>query len=172
MQYYPYKYLMDFPGGGDEPYIKKKLFTFDSPRSHQGYMVWVEVYENHFYAVKFHLRRDKNNPNRYSVMSGYGEARPVINTCMRIMMEIGESDPLSSFGFIGAHMEDESECNTKRHRVYCKIVATYFSDVHFKHLEFTNKSAYVLLRRRMLELKPDIEQQMQRRFMELYPYFE
>lgn len=164
---------MNFPADGTEPFAMKKLYTFTSTRTKQGYMVWVEVYDSHFYAVKFHLRRDKNNKNRYSVMSGLGEARPVINTCVRIMSEIAGADELSSFGFIGAGMVGEKNTNnTKRFKVYRRLMATYFSEEFFLHLSYVEKSAYVLLRRKMLEMNPGIEEMLQRRFVELYPYFE
>ncbi len=164
---------MNFYADGADLFAMKKLYTFNSSRTKQGYMVWVEVYENHFYAVKFHLRKDKNNKNRYSVMSGLGEARPVINTCVSIMSEIAGLDELSSFGFIGAGMVGEINTNnTKRFKVYCRLMATYFSEEFFLHLSYVEKSAYVLLRRKMQEENPDIVEVLQRRFTELYPYFE
>ena len=135
-------------------------------------MVWVERYEHHFYAIKFHLRRDKNNKERYSVMSGLGEARPVINTCIRIMMDIAEKDVLSSFGFIGASMIQESTINTKRFRVYRRIMATYVSEEHFEHRFNVKKSTYILLRKKAMEENPTLEQQIQESFTRLYPYFE
>lgn len=92
----------------------KLLYTFKSPMSHQWYWVWVKVYQRDFYAVKFHLKAHRNSPNKYSLMSGLNEARPVINTCIVIMQEIGSINPRASFGFIGANMQNESDVNTKR----------------------------------------------------------
>lgn len=89
----------------------KLLYTFKSPKSHQWYWVWVEVYQCDFYAVKFHLKAHQDSPNKYSLMTGLNEARPVINTCIAIMHEIGNINPHSSFGFIGANMQDESDVN-------------------------------------------------------------
>ena len=66
----------------------KLLYTFKSPKSHQWYWVWVEVYQCDFYAVKFHLKAHRDSPNKYSLMTGLNEARPVINTCIAIMHEI------------------------------------------------------------------------------------
>ena len=172
MSYYPYRFVMNYKGGVDDPYAQKTLYTFNSPRSHQGYMVWVEEYEHHFYAIKFHLRKDKNNKDRYSVMTGLGEARPVINTCIRIMLDIANRDELSSFGFIGASMLQETTINTKRFRVYRRIMATYVSEEHFEHRFNIKKSTYILLRRQAMKENPNLEHQIQEKFIQLYPYFE
>ena len=50
----------------------KLLYTFKSPKSHQWYWVWVEVYQCDFYAVKFHLKAHRNSLNKYSLMTGLG----------------------------------------------------------------------------------------------------
>ncbi len=92
-------------------FFLRLLYTFKSPKSHQWYWVWVEVYQCDFYAVKFHLKAHRDSPNKYSLMTGLNEARPVINTCIAIMHEIGNINPHSSFGFIGANMQDESDVN-------------------------------------------------------------
>lgn len=172
MTSYPYRFIMNYKGGAEEPYTQKMLYTFDFPRTSQGYMVWVEKYEHHFYAIKFHLRKDKANKNRYNVMTGLGEARPVINTCIQIMPDIAKADELSSFGFIGASMLQESTINTKRFRVYRRIMATYVSEEHFEHRFNVKKSTYILLRRRAMEKNPNLEHLIQERFVQWYPYFE
>ena len=48
----------------------KLLYTFKSPKSHQWYWVWVEVYQCDFYAVKFHLKAHRNSLNKYSLITG------------------------------------------------------------------------------------------------------
>lgn len=86
----------------------KLLYTFKSPKSHQWYWVWVEVYEHDMYAIKFHLKAHRDSHDKYSLMTGLNEARPVINTCIAIMQEIAQLNPHASFGFIGANMEYET----------------------------------------------------------------
>lgn len=103
--HYPYHFVQrvdEYQTSGKEDFLKYKLlYTFKSPKSHQWYWVWGEVYARDLYAVKFHLKTHRNSPNKYSLMTGLHEARPVINTCIAIMQEIGNVDPHSSFGFIG-----------------------------------------------------------------------
>lgn len=47
----------------DDPFLQFKwLYSFDSIMTHHTYWVWVEVYGDHFYAVKFHLKEHKDSP--------------------------------------------------------------------------------------------------------------
>lgn len=157
----------------DSSFLKYKLlYTFNSFKSHQWYWVWVEVYDYHFYAIKFHLKAHRNSRNKYSLMTGFNEARPVINTCIFIMQEIADKDKESSFGFIGANSAGESVCLTKRFRVYSRIMATYFAENIFEHYMDVQKSAYMLIRKTVLENHTDFLQKINAEFVRLYEYFE
>lgn len=173
LSYYPFRFVQNFHGPGGNGFLKyKQLYSFVSPRSHQTYWAWVEVYDCHFYAIKFHLKSHRLSPNKYQLMTGYGEARPVINTCIQIMVDVAQRDHRASFGFVGANMKGEPENNTKRFRVYRRFMATFFSDVEFEHLSFTEKSAYVLVRRSELNATPELLTELNNRFIQMYPYFE
>lgn len=173
LSYYPYRFVQNFYDTGDNKFLKyKQLYSFVSPRSHQTYWAWVEVYENNFYAIKFHLKEHRLSPHKYQLMTGYGEARPVINTCIQIMVDIARDDSQASFGFVGANMIGEPVENTKRFRVYRRFMATFFSDRQFEHLYYIEKSAYVMLRRTKLDANPSLVATLNQRFAEMYPYFE
>ena len=100
--HYPYRFVQRIEDAySQNSFLKYKLlYTFKSSKSHLWYWVWVEVYDYDFYAVKFHLKAHRDSKNKYSLMTGLNEARPVINTCIAIMQEIGNKNPNSSFGFI------------------------------------------------------------------------
>lgn len=171
--YYPFRYLRSFNETGDDEYLQCKwLYSFDSPRTHRTYWVWVEVYEDHFYAVKFHLKEHKDSPRKYHLLTGLNEVRPVVNTCIMIMREIAEKDPLSSFGFIGANSEGETTVETKRYRVYQRLINTYFGGETFKHYFFPTYSAYIMLRATVAEKDPLIVERVSERFILMYDYFE
>jgi hypothetical protein len=51
---------------------------------------------------------------------------------MNVMFDIFKENPRASFGFIGANCENEDVANTKRYRVYNKIVATQVSEEKFE----------------------------------------
>lgn len=171
--HYNYRFVQRVDNPLKDDFLKYKLlYSFKSPKSRQWYWVWVEVYERDFYAVKFHLKAHRDSEYKYSLMTGYNEARPVINTCIAIMHEIANVNPHASFGFIGANMETESETNTKRFRVYSRFMASYFSQQIFKHFVVFSKSAYILVRQTELKLHPDLLDDINTKFKQLYPYFE
>lgn len=105
-------------------------------------------------------------------MTGLNEARPVINTCIAIMQEICNINPHASFGFIGANMQDESDVNTKRFRVYKRFMATYFREELFEHFFNIKKSSYLLIRREELSTHPNLLNELELKFKELYSYFD
>jgi len=173
LRHYPYHFVQRVSDVSCNGFLRYKLlYAFKSTKSHQWYWVWVEVYEDDFYALKFHLKAHRNSPNKYSLMTGLNEARAVINTCIAVMLEIASVNERASFGFIGASMETESEVNTKRFRVYKRFMATYFSEDAFVHLFNIRKSSYVLIRKSELARKPGLISELDEKFMRLYPYFE
>ncbi len=171
LNYYPYRFsriVNEFGYSGNSFLKQKQLYTFRSPKSKQTYWVWIEVYEHDFYAIKFHLKAHRYSERKYSLMTGFNEARPVINTCIAIMLEISKRNPHASFGFIGANMEDESTYITKRFRIYSTLMATYFNAQIFKHLTVLEKSAYMLIRRSVLEQKPYLLAELNSKFCQMY----
>ena len=114
----------------------------------------------------------KSTPHRYNIMTGLNEPRQCIKTCMAIMDEVAQKDPLASFGFIGANMENETEIYTKRFRVYERYTTSYFDTKHFEHHVNYAKSAYLLVNRRQLEERPTLLDEIVEGFKELYPYFD
>lgn len=92
------------------------------------------------------------------------------------MLEINGKDQLSSFGFIGSHTESEkkheSKSNTQRYRIYKRIMVTYFSELHFKHVTNIDKSTYMLIRRSELESNPNLIDLLETLFADYYAYFE
>lgn len=84
---YPYHLVqrVDDPSISQNSFLKYKLlYSFKSPKSHQWYWVWVEVYMHNMYAVKFHLKSHRDSRNKYSIMTGLNEPRAVVNTCVAI----------------------------------------------------------------------------------------
>ena len=175
ISHYPYRFVqrIDEQAASLNSFLKYKLlYTFKSPKSHQWYWVWVEVYERNLYAVKFHLKAHRQSPDKYSLMTGLNEARPVIHTCIAIMQEISEKDKRASFGFIGANMKDETVGYTKRFKVYSRMMATYFSEEVFEHFLLVSKSAYLLIRKSELAVHPDLLQDLNAGFKRLYDCFD
>ena len=85
------------------------------------------------------------------------------------MALIAKENELSSFGFIGANMAGESVENTKRYRIYSRLAATYVSEGLFEHHINVRKSAYILVRKKALEMNPNLIDVVNRKFIEMYP---
>ncbi len=172
--HYPYLFRRSFRNDDSSlpDLLYKWLYSFKSQKTHQVYWVWVEVYNEHFYAIKFHLKQHRDSQNKYRILTKLNEVRPVINTCVAIMQEVASNDPLSSFGFIGANMEGESTVETKRYRIYRRVISTLFGNELFEHFFFPAKSAYVMLRLSVLKDDPTIVQRVSESFIKMYDYFE
>jgi len=175
IEHYPYRFVKKViePWDGPQGFLLHRLlYSFKSPKSHQTYWVWIEVYKHHFYAVKFHLKAHRSSEHKYNLMTGLNEARQCIRTCMAVMEEVALSDPHASFGFIGANKLDEDEANTKRFRVYRRFMLTNFGNEEYEHYENWEKSAYMLINRKYLAAHPGLMEEIVSGFRELYPYFD
>jgi hypothetical protein len=87
------------------------------------------------------------------------------------MLSIYQKDENASFGFIGANsLNEDSTVETKRYRVYSRIVATYFSNKHFFHKENKERSAYMLVNNKMLATNPKLVEEIESFFDSLYTF--
>ena len=148
------------------------IYHFRSTRTKKWYIVRVEQYPNDFYGIKFYLKDDRLNPHKYNRLTGLNEPRPIIYTCIAILMELAEQNPNASFGFIGANLLGESERETKRFRVYRRVLTTYFSEEHFLHYQIVEKSAYALVRRHVVDNNPEIIKEISTYFSDNYTDFD
>jgi hypothetical protein len=77
---------------------------------------------------------------------------------MNIMLnEVCAKDEMASVGFVGANKEGEDPSNTQRFRIYQTLVLTCVraNDV-YEHFANEEKSAYILIPRKALEINPDL----------------
>lgn len=168
---YSYKFVQNFnKSSGHLKY--KRLYTFKSTKSNQWYWVWIECYDHNMYAIKFHLKAHRLSHRKYNLLSSTFEPRKIVFTCIQIMLSIYQEDDHASFGFIGSNLEDEGTSNTKRFKFYRSIMATYFSERHFTHIETPDKSAYLMVNNIELENNPNLITDIQNGFIEEYAYFE
>jgi len=169
---YPFLFIQNME---DEQHVAKlvKMYRFKSTKSNLTYIVRVEVYQLHVYAIKFYLKTNRNSPNKYKLTTNTNEPLRIINTCINIMLSICQDDAKTSFGFIGSNgMDEDTYCCTKRYRVYSKIMARRFSDEKFYHMENKGKSTYLMLNREMLRSNPNMVNDIQKFFASQYDYFD
>lgn len=115
-----------------------------------------------FYGIKFYLHSTRwSESSRYRIATGFGNASAVIITCVQIMLYFLQKNPYASFGFIGAQgFNEASGANTKRFRLYHRIMEYFFSPVRFNHYVIEEKSVYLILNKQedSGRLLPKIEQ--------------
>lgn len=166
--------------------VPELFYTFTSPKTEKTYYVHIEMHPNHFYGVKFHLKDHKKLKAKYNIVTNLNEVRPVIYTCIKIMLDINDKDPLSSFGFIGSNtlakikrehgklkyiesVEDKS--NTSRYRIYRRIMVTFFSEEIFEHVYNEEYSTYLMVRQKELKNNPNLIDEISAYFYDNYNDF-
>lgn len=94
-------------GSGD--LLETYLYSFKSPKTHMRYIAEVEHYNLDLYAIKFYLKSHQNSKDKFTVLTNLHEARPVIYTCIAILIDIFHQNNKASFAFIGSPSPKEIE---------------------------------------------------------------
>ena len=155
---YDYRYVSNLPLNNEpEEILARMLYSFRSSQTNQTYWVIVDKCENDIFVVKFHLKAHRHSENKYCILTNLHEARSVVYTCLMIIKdEIGAKHPSASIGFVGASLEGESERNNKRFRFYSKFVQTHIDLYTYEHFANEEKSAYILIPRKALDINPTL----------------
>jgi hypothetical protein len=125
------------------------LFIYSFKTDKAKYLVEVELYVDNIYILKFYKRANKNNKERYNLLTNEGRCSRIIGTCFNIFLEIYKSNNLASFGFIGAYTIDhkakkvEGKDNTKRYRIYTKAMINYFGEETYTYFDAPQQSFYI-----------------------------
>ncbi len=151
---------------GDDIYIEH-VYTFRG-KTNKRYLVFVEEYHYFVYVVKFCLQERKFHPDRFNVLTKLMECSRVLTTVGMIMKEIFSKNPYSSFGFIGSHLQSEEKSNTKRFRLYSRVIGELIAPVHFEHKFSTKHSAYLMINRDNSE--PDLQAKIEELFKRIYVF--
>lgn len=148
-------------------YIKLvDLYRFKTEK--RSYICEVELYSCDVFIIKFYDRADKNNPHKYSKLTGDGNASKIIKTCLDILASIYKNNTRSSFGFIGANMETESLSFTKRYKVYSKVSSNLFGRNTFEHVYSDKHSAYLFANKCNIDIEAYINE-CKHTFTNVYP---
>jgi len=143
--HYDFKTIMSRDPREGEHFQKEHKLTF-SCKKNQRYIVNVEEYLHDIYIIKFHLKSHSDSEDKYRILTHFNDAAKIISTCTEIMISFYKNNDKASFGFIGAQfVGDEDQSNTKRFRVYRRVMENLFSPVKFSHYSIPEKSAYLLL---------------------------
>lgn len=116
------------------------------------YIAIVEEYDYSIHIVKFCLQERKIYSDRFNQLTNLNECSRVLTTIGEMMKEIHKKNPFASFGFIGSNLPDEEKNNTKRFKLYSRVVSQLISPVAFEHKNSQKHSAYLLLNRNNQEV--------------------
>lgn len=139
--------------GQSTAYNKKYLvnvitYNFRSPK--HLYLVEIEQYRDKTFIIKYFLKKHKKNKHKYNLLSKEFKCRQVVLTVINILYEVLSKHKCCNFGFMGANTTDhsgkelESKDNTKRYRVYRKLVEDRVGPDTFTHY-MSDKGSYYLL---------------------------
>lgn len=135
-------------------------------KTNKRYIVLAELHPHNIYAVKFYLQEHKSCAKKYQRLTSIGEGSRIITTLANIIKVLYAKDDTSSFAFYGMHSEGEPKGETKRYRLYARILENLVSSVFFQHEKSAKNSAYLLLNRKYND--PDLLKKVEAMFKELY----
>ena len=121
-------------------------------------IVYVHEHKEHsLYALKFFDKNHRLSDNKYSLLTSDGEASAIINTNIAIMQYFYKKNPYASFTFMGAPTTEELKknlqanhhggYNTKRFRLYRRIMSLFFNPARFLHVQNFKCSGYLIANR-------------------------
>lgn len=171
LDFYEYRKATCIKGSHDT-YLQNHIYSFKTSKK-KSYIVNVEEYLHDVFILKFHTKATTWSKKKYTLLTNDHEARKIIFTCIQIGLEIYNSKPTASFGFIGAPTKNEIKRKhilekTKRFRVYRKFATFFFSPNNFLHSANERYSSYLLINRQKINHDPDITNKIIDHFTELY----
>ena len=141
------------------------------------YIVEIEYHDYDICIVKFFQKNHRNSDKRYSLVNtknflkrnktnGAKNFLMILNTIMRINIELYGANKNISFGFMGAPTSQElcipTKINsdgtvslTKRFNTYGIYVKRYFSPNDFEHIEIPTSSSYLIKSKHNINLTTD-----------------
>lgn len=159
--------------------IIEYLYTFKCSLN-VTYIVEVEHHPNDICMVMFYQKNHRHSRNRYSLLNSIGFLKRhntrgvrnflmILNTIIKINVDIYNSDNNMSFGFMGAPTlkeldqktstsiinADGTVVETKRFNTYSIYVKRYFSPEKFEHIEIPTSSCYLIKSKNNLNLTTD-----------------
>ena len=124
--------------------LETYLYSFKSPKTNMRYIAEVEHYKSDLYAIKFYLKVHQNSKDRFTVLTNLHEARPVIYTCIAILIDIYRQNNKASFAFIGSPSPKEIEYIRNFKKQYPIISITQFQDIYHEDVIWNSKMGHVV----------------------------
>lgn len=150
---YTFRHRKQGPSVKGGPLLYTHRYVFRT-RLNRTYFVDVEQYKHDIFIIKFYLKNHRGSDKKFNLTTRESDGKGgimydndgwrIISTCLQIMLELRRKYPLLSGGFIGAHLEGEGKCNTKRFKVWSQVVQTFFDPDHYVHYQNLEYSTYFI----------------------------
>lgn len=143
---FPFSFIKNEKPAEGDLHLKTSLYKCKGEKSKQQYIIRVEQYKCDVYAIKFHLKNHTTSDEKYKITTGLEEVQQLLGTCIAILLQIHQESPFASFIVVGMNGREEQTLeNTKRYRVYKKVLENKFSPIEFDHFDLTQYSCYFML---------------------------
>lgn len=128
-------------------FVKDHIFTFTNAKKER-FQANLHEYDIGLFAVKFYAKKHRYSRDRFSLKTNNGDAITVLKTMVAIILYALKQYPNHSFCFIGNASDGESVNQTKRFKVYKKLMQRYFSPNNFSHNNNPEISFYSMINRK------------------------
>src|SRR5690349_14231943 len=129
-------------------WVREYIFQFRTS-ARKRYIVTVEEYPLQIFVPKFYPSSEKNNPNRFAVLTDEYKASRIIRTTIDIMLFIYQKNPEASFAWLGVatamRNKKESRSFTQCYRIYKNLMLNFFSEENWLHYDDYVTSTYLLI---------------------------
>ena len=154
---FPFQYKRSKIEKIKESDIKVHLLTFRTSKKRTIIVTVREHIDQAVFVLKFFDKNHRLSDNKFSLMTAEGEAAAVINTNVKILHYFYQKNPYASFAFMGAPTLEEikenelmnrhAAYNTKRFKLYRRIMSLFFNPTRFLHIQNINCSVYLIANR-------------------------
>lgn len=154
--------------------ISESIFQFKTSKNKR-YIVTVEEYPHHVFVPKFYPSTEKNNPNRFAILTNEYEGTRIIRTIIDIMLLTYKNNPLASFAWLGiaTSMKEKKEGKsfTQRYRIYKNVMLNFFDPNNWFHYDDYLTSTYLLINKKQANIESFLQNTI-RMFTDIYPDLE
>ncbi len=154
--------------------ISEYIFQFKTSEKKR-YIATVEEYTNKIFVPKFYPSKERNNPNRFSVLTNEYKSSRIIRTVINIMLLMYKEIPDASFAWIGVATsmknKKEGKSFTQRYRIYKTVMLNFFNEENWFHYDDYITSTYLLINKRQKNVDIFLKNAI-RMFTDIYPDLE
>ena len=142
---YPYQLINERGTGIENPH---RITSYRFTAKHRTYFVTIEQYSIGIVAVKYCDIKGKGGKRAYEKIFNDGDGFRVITTCMRIMWDWWQKNPITNFAFYAVPRNIPQKESKIRLNIYRYGMINLFKRKDFKHYQDRENSIYLMLHKK------------------------